>query len=183
MMSTKPYHLTKFSSQVFPLVISCQQTTKPVYRYFCQTTLSFYKHIRSLRGGQYLKLLAKSLDPDESSGIDTIGPTVLKKFAYTLCGPWHHLFVTSLSKHTIPFDWHTHVITPVHKSGDKSLVKVTIPYHDLVIHTSKTLEWLIYNKVIHHISSFLTPKQFGFLKADPHVQFNNCYLVYYLMLS
>lgn len=63
-----------------------------------------------------------SLDPDKSSGIDTIGPRVLKKCAYSLCGPLHHLFVTSLSKHTIPSDWRIHVITPVHKSGDKSLV-------------------------------------------------------------
>ena len=63
-----------------------------------------------------------SLDPDKSSGIDTIGPRVLKKCAHSLCGSLHHLFVTSLSKHTIPLDWRTHVITPVHKSGDKSLV-------------------------------------------------------------
>ena len=52
-----------------------------------------------------------SLDPDKSSGIDTIGPRALKK-----CGPLHHLFVTSFSKHTIPLDWHTHAITPVHTS-------------------------------------------------------------------
>ena len=52
-----------------------------------------------------------SLDPDKSSGIDTIGPIALKK-----CGPLHHLFVTSFNKHTIPLDWHTHAITPVHTS-------------------------------------------------------------------
>ena len=33
-----------------------------------------------------------SLDPDKSSGIDFIGPRVLKKCAYPLCGPLHHLF-------------------------------------------------------------------------------------------
>ena len=63
-----------------------------------------------------------SLDPDKSLGINAIGPRVLKKCAYSLSRPLHHLFVTSLSKHTIPSDWHIHVITPVHKCGDKSLV-------------------------------------------------------------
>ena len=45
-----------------------------------------------------------SLDPDKSSGIDTIGPRVLKKCAYSLCRPLHYLFSTSLSNHTIPSD-------------------------------------------------------------------------------
>ena len=103
-----------------------------------------------------------SLDPDKSSGIDTIGPRILKKCAHSLCGPLHHLFATSLSKHTIPLDWRTHVITPLHKSGDKSLVNNYCPI-SLLSNTSKVLEQLIYNKVIHHISNFLTPKQFGFL--------------------
>ena len=119
-----------------------------------------------------------SLDPDKSSGNDTIGPRVLKKCGHFLCGPLHHLFVTSLSKHTIPLDWCTHVITPVHKSGDKSLVNNYRPIL-LLSNTSKVLEQLIYSKIIHHISNFLTPKQFGFLKTDP--QFNNCW--YYLTLS
>ena len=70
---------------------------------------------------EVLKAL-NSLDPDKSSSIDTFGPRVLKKCAYSLCGLLHHLFVTSLSKDTIPSDWCIHVITPAHKSGDKSLV-------------------------------------------------------------
>ena len=38
-----------------------------------------------------------SLDPDKSSGIDTIGPRVLKKCAHSLCGPLHNLFVTTVA--------------------------------------------------------------------------------------
>ena len=110
-----------------------------------------------------------SLDPDKSSGIDFIGPRVLNKCAYPLCGPLHHLFSTSLCKHTIPYDWRIHVITPVHKSGDKSQVNNYRPI-SLLSNTSKVLEQLIYNKVIHHISSFLTPQQFGFLKHRSTVQ-------------
>ena len=110
-----------------------------------------------------------SLDPDKSSGIDFIGPRVLNKCAYPLCGPLHHLFSTSLCKHTIPYDWRIHVITPVHKSGDKPQVNNYRPI-SLLSNTSKVLEQLIYNKVIHHISSFLTPQQFGFLKHRSTVQ-------------
>ena len=81
-----------------------------------------------------------SLDPDKSSGNDTIGPRVLKKYAYSLCGSLHHLFVTNLSNHTIILlDWHTHVITPVHKSGDKSLVNNYRPI-SLFFNTSKILD-------------------------------------------
>ena len=83
-----------------------------------------------------------SLDPDKSSGINTIGPRVLKKCAYSLCRPLHHLFSTSLSNHTIPSDWRIHVITPVHKSGDKSLVNNYRPI-SLLSNTSKVLEQLI----------------------------------------
>ena len=40
----------------------------------------------------------------------------------------------------------------------------------LLSNTSKILEQLIYNKTIHHISNFLTPQQFGFLKNRSTVQ-------------
>ena len=40
----------------------------------------------------------------------------------------------------------------------------------LLSNTSKVLEQLIYKKIIHHISSFLTPQQFGFLKNRSTVQ-------------
>ena len=53
----------------------------------------------------------KSLDPDKLLGIDTIDLRALRK-----CGPLHHLFVTSFRKHTIPLDWHSHVIIPVYTS-------------------------------------------------------------------
>ena len=40
----------------------------------------------------------------------------------------------------------------------------------LLSNTSKVLEQLIYNKVIHNTPSFLTPKQFGFFKNRSTVQ-------------
>ena len=76
-----------------------------------------------------------SLDPDKSSGIDTISPRVLKKCAYSLCGPLRHLYVRSLSKHIILLDWCTHA---VHKSGDKSLVNNYSPNHYLTVNLQQS---------------------------------------------
>ena len=166
MMSTKPYYLTNLSSQVFPLVISCRQTTMPV-QIQC-TSVRLHLIFIDLSEEEILEIL-NSLDPDKSSDIDTIGPRVLKKGAYSLCGPLHYLFVTSLSKHIIQLDWCTHVITPAYKSEDKSLVNNYHPI-SLLYNTSKILEQLIYNKVIPHISGFLIPHQFGFLKNISTIQ-------------
>ena len=62
-----------------------------------------------------------------------------------------------------------HYHSCIHKSGDKSLVNNYRPI-SLLSNTSKILGQLIYNKIIHHISSFLTPQQFGFLKNRSTVQ-------------
>ena len=92
-----------------------------------------------------------SLDPTKSSGCDNIGPKLLKHCALALYTPLHHLFSLSLSKQHIPCEWKCHSITPIFKSGDKSLVKNYRPISLLCI-VSKVLEHLIYNK----ISKFIT---------------------------
>ena len=56
-----------------------------------------------------------------------------------------------------------------HKSRNKSLVNNYCPI-SLLCNTSKILEQLIYNKIIHLISSFLTLQQFGFLKNRSTIQ-------------
>ena len=76
---------------------------------------------------------------------------------------------TSLSNHNIPSEWRIHVITPVHKSGDKSLVNNYRPI-SLLSNTSKILERLIYNKVTCHVSRFMSSQQFGFFKNRSSVQ-------------
>ena len=62
------------------------------------------------------------LTSDKSSGLDHISPKLLKNCALALYIPIHHLFSLSLASHTIPSDLKIHSITPIHKSGDKSLV-------------------------------------------------------------
>ena len=63
-----------------------------------------------------------NLNPHKASGIDNIPTTVLKNCAHALAQPIHYLFTTSIDSGTIPSEWKIHKITPVHKSGDKTLI-------------------------------------------------------------
>ena len=86
------------------------------------------------------------LTSDKSSGLARIGPKLLKNCALALYIPIHHLFSLSLASHTIPSEWKIHSITPIHKSGDKSLVSNYRPISLLCI-ISKVLERIIYNRL------------------------------------
>ena len=86
------------------------------------------------------------LTSDKSSGLNRIGPKLLKNCALALYIPIHQLFSLSLASHTIPSEWKIHSITPIHKS----LVSNYRPISLLCI-ISKVLERIIYN----HLSKFL----------------------------
>ena len=64
-----------------------------------------------------------SLDPSKAMGCDGIGPKLLKHRAVALYQPLHHLFCESLAQQYIPFEWRTHLIKPIFKTGDRSSVK------------------------------------------------------------
>ena len=63
-----------------------------------------------------------SLDPNKATGIDEIGPKILKYCALSLFHPLCYLFNLSLSSGTIPSEWKIHFITPVYKSADRSCI-------------------------------------------------------------
>ena len=109
------------------------------------------------------------LDPKKSKGIDGIGPLVLKRCATPLCTPLNHLFVSSLQFSTIPSEWKVHRISPVYKSGDKSLVTNYRPISLLCI-ASKVLERLIFDQVGDFLSDSFSPSQFGFLPGRSTLQ-------------
>ena len=118
-----------------------------------------------------------SLDPTKAMGIDCLGPRILKECAHILFQPLHHLFCLSLSSHSIPEEWRIHQITPIHKSGDRSLVSNYRPI-SLLCSISKVLERIIYNHVLGFISCSISPSQFGFLRnrstAQQLLTFLNC---------
>ncbi len=110
-----------------------------------------------------------SLDPLKSSGIDSIGPRILKSCSLALYPVVHHLFSLSLQSCKIPSEWKVHCIIPIYKSGDKNMVSNYRPISLLCV-ISKVLERIIYDKVFEFIGKSITTAQFGFLRNHSCLQ-------------
>ena len=115
------------------------------------------------------------LDPKKATSIDKISPKVLKHCANSLFHPLCHLFNLSLSTGAIPTEWKIHLITPVYKSADRSLVKNYCPISLLCI-ALKVPETLIYSKLLSHIFNNTTIHQFCFLPGRSTTQQLSLYL-------
>ena len=107
------------------------------------------------------------LNPSKAMGADGVGPQVLKSCSVALYEPLCHLL--SLQSASIPSDWHLHCITPVFKSGDKSLVSNYRPV-SLLSCTSKVLERLVYDKIVHFVAPSISCSQFGFMHGRSTLQ-------------
>ena len=83
--------------------------------------------------------------------------------------PLHYIFSLSLSQCYLPLEWHTHLIKPIFKSGDKSLIKNYRPISLLCI-VSKVLERIVYKKIIDFVYNTMSFFQFGFLKGRSTLQ-------------
>ena len=55
-------------------------------------------------------------------GGDGIPPIILKGTAAAILEPLHHLFAMCTQKSSLPAEWRDHYITPIPKSGDRSVV-------------------------------------------------------------
>uniref|UniRef100_A0A1X7SDX7 Reverse transcriptase domain-containing protein n=1 Tax=Amphimedon queenslandica TaxID=400682 RepID=A0A1X7SDX7_AMPQE len=70
----------------------------------------------------------------------------------------------------IPQEWKIHRITPIFKSGDRTLVKNYRPISLLCI-VSKILERIIFDKMYDHVTSLtICSRQFGFLRGRSTLQ-------------
>ena len=108
-------------------------------------------------------LALSSCDPSKAKGGDGIPPLILNQAAAALAKPVHHLFSLCLSKSYLPAEWRCHHVTPIHKSGDRSLVTNYRPI-SLLCCLSKVLERLVFDKVYDFIvKSFISNSQFGFV--------------------
>ena len=110
-----------------------------------------------------------SLDVSKASGPDGICAKLLKHCAIALYQPLHYIFSLSLSQCYLPLEWRTHLIKPIFKSGDKSLIKNYRPISLLCI-VSKVLERIVYKKIIDFVYNFISFFQFGFLKGRSTLQ-------------
>lgn len=80
-----------------------------------------------------------SLDTNKAMGIDGISPRVLKFCACAIYEPLTHLFQLCIDQGYLPQEWKLHVITPIFKSGDRSMIRNYRPISLLCI-VSKVLE-------------------------------------------
>ena len=99
--------------------------------------------------------------PSKAVSCDGISP---KHCALPLYQPLHRLFSLRLSQHCFPLEWHTHLIKPMFKSGDKHCVRNCRPLSLLCI-VSKVLERIVYDNMIDFVRSQVSTCQFGFLKG------------------
>ena len=67
------------------------------------------------------------MDPNKASGIDEIGPALLKNCAESLTTPYilYIIYVLlSLKSQSLPQEWRIHCVIPIFKSGDKTLLAI-----------------------------------------------------------
>uniref|UniRef100_A0A1X7VQP4 Reverse transcriptase domain-containing protein n=1 Tax=Amphimedon queenslandica TaxID=400682 RepID=A0A1X7VQP4_AMPQE len=89
---------------------------------------------------------------DKAMGGDGIPPIILKKAATALLEPIHHLFHLCVTQSSIPLQWRDHYITPIPKSGDKTVISNYRPI-SLLSSISKVFEKIIFDKIFDFLLS------------------------------
>ena len=100
---------------------------------FTQSSLVITPKIASLTSDLFTRILISEqdaytvlskLDTFKATGIDDFAPLILKSCAAFLSKPLQHLFTCCLRQSNIPNEWKIHIVVPIYKSGDKTLVKI-----------------------------------------------------------
>ena len=134
-------------------------------------------------------------------GGDGIPPLFLEHCATALVDPVYYLFSQCLSQSYLPQEWHSHLIKPIPKTGDKSQIS---NYHpsSLLCNLSKVLEKIVFDKIYEFISeNSISIHQFSFMRnrsslkqlilyteflyssLDHHQQVDSIYTLTYTKLS
>ena len=110
-----------------------------------------------------------SVNLHKAMGAGGIGPNILSSCVLAIHEPLTHLFSSTFSQETLPKDWLTHCIIPIHKKGDRSLINNHRPI-SLLSADSKILEHLIYDKITVFLSKLLSSSKIGFRSKYSTVQ-------------
>ena len=97
-------------------------------------------------------------------GPDGVSPYILKYYCSELCVPLNVLFSHVCRSGEFPLSWKVSRITPVYKKKGS----VTDPrfYRPIAVlpTTAIVFERVVYSQVYRHISPYIPPSQFGFMK-------------------
>ena len=112
-----------------------------------------------------IEKLLTELKPDKSPGPDQFHPKLLKSCP-SLSTPLYLLFRQSLDSGSLPLDWKTSNVTPIHKKGSKSSPSNYRPV-SLTSIVCKLFETLIKNAISQHLDlhKLISPHQHGFQKG------------------
>ena len=149
-------------SAIVPRPISNEQ---PIFQLARITEMEVKKLIGALK-------CSKTKD---AYGIDT---NFIKSHSHDLCKPIMHLVNLSISQNKVPLAWKVASVTPVFKSGSKSLEANYRPISILPV-ISKIAEKWVANQLIRHLDegpTSLHPMQFGF-RAHHSTESANCMFI------
>ena len=109
-----------------------------------------------------LKLLA-NLNPSKSAGPDAISSRCLRDLATEITGMLTYNFQQSFNRGSIPKDWSTAMVVPVHKKSNKDNLENYRPI-SLTCLCCKTMEHIVLSQLNDHLSrnNILSSLQHGF---------------------
>ena len=107
--------------------------------------------------------ILKNLNPNKAIGPDKIHGIVLKNCSRSLAKPLAFLFSKSYTSGTLPKEWKSALVVPVHKKGSKADVENYRPI-SLTCIIVKVMERIVRDELMTHCGHLIDPRQHGFLR-------------------
>ena len=111
--------------------------------------------------------IIQNLNPNKAHGHDNVSIRMLKICGSSIYGPLELIFKEALSTGLFPSNWKKGNIVPIHKKGDKQILKSYCPVSLLPI-CGKIFERLIFNELFNVLleNNLISPNQSGFKPGD-----------------
>ena len=134
------------------------------------TSLTFYTNNRLSTvsfSHEDIGKIIQNLNPNKANGHDNISIRMLKICGSTIYRPLEIIFKEALSTGLFPSEWKKGSIVPIHKKGDKQVLKNYRPVSLLPI-CGKVFERLIFNEMFSFFleNNLVSPNHSGFKPGD-----------------
>ena len=113
-----------------------------------------------------LKII-RNLDPNKAHGHDMISIRMIKICDTSICRPLKLIFQACLESGKFPNEWKKANVVPVHKKGDKQMLKNYRPI-SLLPTAGKVFERLLYDRMLEFFieNNLISKNQSGFRPVD-----------------